>query len=292
LVTTNTTEIININIMLIDIYTKNMIMKMKMKASITILTILFIQGCALAPGMQLETERKKDRDFINYGDDEIIYVEDLSTDIFRDLAEENKIYKLGVGDRVNITVWGLPEVFPLAGVNSDINSRVVVSDGTFFFPYAGNVIAKGRSASQIREDLTNKLEVYFNEPQVDVTVTGFQSQRIYVLGEVARPQKISLTQTPLSLTDALGLVNGLNNNTSNSSEVYVIRQADGINGLPRIFRADFSSPATFLNASSFYLAPQDIVYVNANGTARWNRVISQFFPFSSFLNSVDNLVQN
>ncbi len=278
--------------MLIDIYTKNMIMKMKMKASITILTILFIQGCALAPGMQLETERKKDRDFINYGDDEIIYVEDLSTDIFRDLAEENKIYKLGVGDRVNITVWGLPEVFPLAGVNSDINSRVVVSDGTFFFPYAGNVIAKGRSASQIREDLTNKLEVYFNEPQVDVTVTGFQSQRIYVLGEVARPQKISLTQTPLSLTDALGLVNGLNNNTSNSSEVYVIRQADGINGLPRIFRADFSSPATFLNASSFYLAPQDIVYVNANGTARWNRVISQFFPFSSFLNSVDNLVQN
>ena len=278
--------------MLIDIYTKNMIMKMKMKASITILTILFIQGCALAPGMQLETERKKDRDFINYGDDEIIYVEDLSTDIFRDLAEENKIYKLGVGDRVNITVWGLPEVFPLAGVNSDINSRVVVSDGTFFFPYAGNVIAKGRSASQIREDLTNKLEVYFNEPQVDVTVTGFQSQRIYVLGEVARPQKISLTQPPLSLTDALGLVNGLNNNTSNSSEVYVIRQADGINGLPRIFRADFSSPATFLNASSFYLAPQDIVYVNANGTARWNRVISQFFPFSSFLNSVDNLVQN
>ena len=276
--------------MLIDIYTKNMIMKMK--ASITILTILFIQGCALAPGMQLETERKKDRDFINYGDDEIIYVEDLSTDIFRDLAEENKIYKLGVGDRVNITVWGLPEVFPLAGVNSDINSRVVVSDGTFFFPYAGNVIAKGRSASQIREDLTNKLEVYFNEPQVDVIVTGFQSQRIYVLGEVARPQKISLTQTPLSLTDALGLVNGLNNNTSNSSEVYVIRQADGINGLPRIFRADFSSPATFLNASSFYLAPQDIVYVNANGTARWNRVISQFFPFSSFLNSVDNLVQN
>ena len=278
--------------MLIDIYTKNMIMKMKMKASITILTILFIQGCALAPGMQLETERKKDRDFINYGDDKTIYVEDLSTDVFKDLAEENKIYKLGVGDRVNITVWGLPEVFPLAGVNSDINSRVVVSDGTFFFPYAGNVIAKGRSASQIREDLTNKLEVYFNEPQVDVTVTGFQSQRIYVLGEVARPQKISLTQTPLSLTDALGLVNGLNNNTSNSSEVYVIRQADGINGLPRIFRADFSSPATFLNASSFYLAPQDIVYVNANGTARWNRVISQFFPFSSFLNSVDNLVQN
>ena len=173
--------------MLIDIYIRNMIMKMKVSA--IILIILFIQGCALAPGMQLETERKKNRDYINYGDDQIVYVEDLSTDILQNLSEENKIYKLGVGDRVNITVWGLPEVFPLAGVNSDINSRVVVSDGTFFFPYAGNVYAEGLSASQIRENLTNKLEVFFNEPQVYVTVTGFQSQRIYVLGEVARPQK-------------------------------------------------------------------------------------------------------
>ena len=52
----NTMEIISINIMLIDIYIRNMIMKMKVSA--IILIILFIQGCALAPGMQLETERK------------------------------------------------------------------------------------------------------------------------------------------------------------------------------------------------------------------------------------------
>ena len=36
----------------------------------------------------------------------------------------------------------------------------------------------------------------------------------------------------------------------------------------------------------------DIVYVNASGTARWNKVISQFFPFSSFLNSIDNLTND
>ena len=38
-----------------------------------------------------------------------------------------------------------------------------------------------------------------------------------------------------------------------------------------------------------YLKDNDVIYVNAKGTTRWNRVISQFFPFSSFLNSVDNL---
>mgnify|MGYP006228273447 CR=1 FL=1 len=40
------------------------------------------------------------------------------------------------------------------------------------------------------------------------------------------------------------------------------------------------------------LSDNDIVYVNAKGTTRWNRVISQFFPFSSFLNSVDNLIDD
>ena len=41
-----------------------------------------------------------------------------------------------------------------------------------------------------------------------------------------------------------------------------------------------------------YLKNEDIIYVNAKGTTRWNRVISQFFPFSTFLNSIDNLVNS
>ena len=86
----------------------------------------------------------------------------------------------------------------------------------------------------------------------------------------------------MSLSDALGQSNGINNNTANGSEVFVIRQPTANDG-PRVFRVDMSSPAGFISAGNFYLADNDIVYVNAKGTARWNRVISQFFPFSSFL---------
>ena len=53
-----------------------------------------------------------------------------------------------------------------------------------------------------------------------------------------------------------------------------------------------SSPSAFLIASEFYLMSGDIVYVNANGTTQWNRVISQFFPFSSFINNIDNLIED
>ena len=136
-----------------------------------------------------------------------------------------------------------------------------------------------------------KLSIFFNEPQLDVSIINFESQRVYILGEVLQPQKLPITETPLSLADALGLVKGLNNSTSDASEVFVIRQSTESNK-ERILQIDLSSPASFLIAGEFYLEPQDIIYVDSSGTARWNRVISQFFPFSSFLNSVDALTRN
>ena len=72
------------------------------------------------------------------------------------------------------------------------------------------------------------------------------------------------------------------------SEVFVIRQPTK-DQEAQIFSVDMSSPAGFIGAGNFYLSDNDIIYVNAKGTARWNRVISQFFPFSSFLNSINNL---
>ena len=104
-----------------------------------------------------------------------------------------------------------------------------------------------------------------------------------------KTNEISINKTPLSLTDAIGQVNGINTNTANGSEVFIIRQGQNGN-LLEIIRADLDSPSGFIIAGNFYLKNQDIVYVNAKGTIRWNRVISQFFPFSSFLNSVDNLI--
>ena len=109
-------------------------------------------------------------------------------------------------------------------------------------------------------------------------------------GEVTKPQTLALSESPLSLADAL-VASGLNVNTSEASKVFVIRQSDG-NLPPRIIRADMSSPSSFLVTSQFYLKSKDIVYVDPNNISSWNRVISQFFPFSTFLQSVDNLTNS
>ena len=108
-----------------------------------------------------------------------------------------------------ITVWGLPEVFPLTGINLETNLRRVDSTGNIYFPYVGLVNAKGLTQNELRGNLTERLSEFFTDPQLDVGIGRFNSQKVYILGEITKPSKINLTDIPFSLSDALGEVNGL-----------------------------------------------------------------------------------
>ena len=282
----------NINTMQKNTYTLVMIMK-KIKQYLILLSIIWLAGCSLSPGMYMDT--KKD-----FGDStRKVYIESLGYDlevkeIGRHIIAQKdlnraKTYKIGVADQIAVTIWGLPDVFPLTNINVDSNLRRVDSNGNIYFPYVGKIRASGKSQDELRDDLTKNLAKNFTNPQLDVSIAKFNSQKIYLLGEVTEPSKLNITDVPLSLSDALGEVNGLNTNTSSGSQVFVIRQGEN---KPEIYVADLSSPSAFIEAGNFFLQNNDIVYVNANNTTRWNRVISQFFPFSSFLTSIDRLVQD
>lgn len=258
------------------------------KIYINFALLLFVTSCSLSPGMHMQTEKSW------FNDGEYVFIESINQKIkITEISEKNNDiktyeYKIGVGDQLAITVWGLPEIFPLSNINPDQNLRRVDSNGNIFFPYVGLILAEGKSQNELRIDIATSLSEFFKNPQLDLSIVKFNSQKVYLLGEVSKPAKIDISDVPLSLSEALGQTDGINNNTAEGSEVFVIRQAEE-EGLPKIYRADLSSPAGFIASGSFYLADNDIVYVNAKGTARWNRVVSQFFPFSSLLNSVNNL---
>lgn len=255
--------------------------------------IIFLTSCSLSPGIYLKSDSNVNGNNIVYLDEAKtikIPVIDVNYDMINKLEKKTpKAYKIGIGDGVVITVWGYPDIFPMNVVNYDQNLRVVNTDGTIFFPYVGTLNVLGKTQVEVRNMLTKGLSKFFNDPQLDVSISKYNSQRIYLLGEVTMPKKINLTETPLSLTDALGEALGLRTETSEAREVYIIRSMSNSNE-PVVYRADLSKPSGFIVASNFYLESQDIIYVNAKGTTRWNKVISQFFPFSSLLNSVDNLV--
>ncbi|MFL2487574.1 MAG: polysaccharide biosynthesis/export family protein [Gammaproteobacteria bacterium] len=263
---------------------------MKKKVNLIIIALAFISGCSLSPGMHMDTKSSW-QDKSKY-----VFIDSIQKDIriiniseTQDVSYKNNyLYKIGVGDQIAVTIWGLPEIFPINVVNADQNLRRVDANGNIFFPYVGLIEAAGKTQDELRNDLTTGLSEYFNDPQIDVTVARFNSQQVFVLGEVTRPKKLNITDIPISLSNAIGESSGLNTNTAAGSEVFIIRQS-GTGGDPLIFHANLKNPSSFIEAGNFYLKNNDIVYVNASGTARWNKVISQFFPFSTFLNSIDNL---
>ena len=265
--------------------------KMNKKNLFLLANILLLTSCSLSPGMFMSSSN-------NWSGENTIFIKSLNKSIIIEPITEvigfkvpNEIYKIGKGDQLFVTIWGLPDIFPVTGgLNPELNTRRVDSNGNIFFPFVGVILAEGKTQDQLRNDLTIELSKMFKNIQLDLAIAGFNSQKVYLLGEVTTPKVINLSDIPLSLSNAIGESKGLNTNTSEGKDVFVIRQT--LNQQPKIFRVDLSSPSGFLSAGNFYLTDNDIVYVNAKGTTRWNRVVSQFFPFSSFLNSVDNLIDD
>ena len=202
MVTMSTMVITPINTMQINIYTLVMIMK-RINLIFLFTTSIILSGCNLSPGMHLSPESSwvgPEHVLIgNYPKKKII-IEDIDYRLISDLGVSGKEpYKIGVGDKLSVVVWGLPDIFPLISMSSDQTLRVVNTDGTVFFPYAGAVKAVGLTQVELRKELTKQLEKNFNEPQLDVSIARFDSQMVYLLGEISSPQKISITETPLSL---------------------------------------------------------------------------------------------
>lgn len=111
-------------------------------------------------------------------------------------------------------------------------------------------------------------------------------RQVFVMGEVSQSRALPFKTRDLSLSQVIGTVGGLRQETSDARAVYVIRGVQDLEREPaKIFHLDAQSPTAFVLAERFRLQPQDVVYVGAAGITRWNRFISQLFPSANLLST-------
>ncbi len=118
-------------------------------------------------------------------------------------------YRVGAQDVLRVTVWNHPELNNPSGTANELAGRVVNQDGNFFYPFVGQIKAAGRTVTEIRNDLAKRLTTYLVEPQVDVSVLQYRSQRVFAVGELQTPGTVQVTDVPLTITDLVTQAGGL-----------------------------------------------------------------------------------
>lgn len=128
-------------------------------------------------------------------------------------ASDLRTYRVGVGDKVRITVFGEADLSGTFEVNAQ---------GNIALPLVGEVPAAGRDARGVRDAAIQRLsEGYLKSPRVTVEVVGYRP--IYVHGEVKTggeyPFKIGTR-----LRDAVAIAGGY---TYRATTSYVVLSRDG-----------------------------------------------------------------
>ncbi len=125
-------------------------------------------------------------------------------------------YTVGAQDVLTVTVYDQP----------DLSGKFKVeADGAFTFPLVGRVPAAGQTLHKIEAELTKRLaDGYIKTPQVTVAVETYQSQRIFILGEVRSPGSYTLSGD-MTLIEALSRAGSTT--PAASDEVLIVRPAPG-----------------------------------------------------------------
>jgi polysaccharide export outer membrane protein len=128
-------------------------------------------------------------------------------------------YLIGPGDTLSIVVWR----------NGELSTGVPVRpDGRITTPLVEDLVASGKTSTQLAREIETALAKYIQDPVVTVIVTGFvgpYSEQVRVIGQAVRPQTLPYRQN-MSILDVMIAVGGLTDFAAGNRAV-ILRTREG-----------------------------------------------------------------
>ena len=142
---------------------------------------------------------------------------------FSDVLTSDKPYRLvvGKGDLIEISIWEAPPatLFNAAAMSSSgisnsagriaLPEQMINSDGNIAVPFAGTILASGRTLNEIEKDITARLKGKANQAQVIARVVKNSSSNVTIIGEVLATVRMPLTANNEKLLDGIAAAGGV-----------------------------------------------------------------------------------
>ncbi len=134
---------------------------------------------------------------------------------------DNSTYVIGAGDSLSIFVYRSPEL--------SVPDLPVRPDGKISVPLIEDILAAGKTPTELARELESRLRKYVKEPSVTVIVKGFVGpldRQVKVIGEATEPAALPY-RDHMTVLDVMIATRGLTKFAAGNRAVIIRRDAGG-----------------------------------------------------------------
>ena len=157
------------------------------------------------------------------------------------------------------------------GVEADWRSVVLTTDGKNGPAHT----AVDLYALYQKGDMSQNILLNHNDI---IHVPRSDALKVFVMGDVVKPQTQRIDRSGLTLAEAISNVGGIDEVSADARGIFVLRVSEREDRLADVFQLDASDGGMIILSTQFELQPLDVVYVTSAPLARWNKIVSQLLP--------------
>jgi len=243
--------------------------------------LLIVSGCSTKDYKLFQEKEKKD-------DSAEVVTMITDKEYAKEISFENTI---SPNDRVSIVVYiqagvgsqQMSSILTSRNSNSVVKNqddigKLVTKEGKVRLPLIGSVKLLGLTEDEAADKIIKEYKKYIRNPYATVEI---KNQRVVVIGEVRKPGIVPVTNGTMSIIEAIARSGDLTDFASRTN-IKIIR---GNLRNPQVRNLDLTDMVA-INASSMYLKPNDIIYIQPRKLKGFNKAFNEINPFWNMLSSI------